>query len=150
MPKKAKKVIGVEIVREAVDNAVKLAEVNGISNAEFICAPCEEVLPSVVKRADGDAVVVLDPPRKGVDKRFIAALLSSKIKKIVYISCNHATLARDVGLLTGQLVYDGNALVKNSGENAPRSECFAVESVKGYDMFAGCTGVETLCVLVRK
>lgn len=146
---KAKNVVGVEIVREAVDNAVKLAEVNGISNAEFICAPCEEVLPSVVKRADGDAVVVLDPPRKGVDKRFIAALLSSKIKKIVYISCNHATLARDVGLLTGKLVYDGNALVKNVGAEAFPAGFFGVESVKGYDMFAGCAGVETLCVLVR-
>lgn len=149
LAEKAKKVVGVEIVREAVDNAVRLAEVNGISNAEFICAPCEEVLPNVVRRADGDAVVVLDPPRKGVDKRFIAALLSSKIKKIVYISCNHATLARDVGLLTEKLVYDGNALVKNVEETAPRSGVFTVESVKGYDMFAGCTGVETLCVLVR-
>lgn len=146
LARRAKKVVGVEIVAEAVENAKKLAADNGIS-ANFICAPCEDVLPELVKNADGDSVVLLDPPRKGIDKRLIEPLLKAPIKKIVYVSCNPSTLARDVGLLVGNLVYDGNALVKNTSEKV--GSFYSVKSVVGYDMFANCAGVETLCVLER-
>ena len=152
LAKKADKVIGVEIVPEAIANAKSLVAENNISNAKFICGACEELLPDIVKQAGGDSVVVLDPPRKGVDKRLIAPLLQSEIKKIVYISCNPATLARDVGLLTGALIYDGNKLVKSSAELSAKKEVnyYSVEKVKGYDMFADCKGVETLCILTRR
>ena len=149
LAKKADKVIGIEIVPDAIENAKSLVSENGISNAKFMCGSCEELLPDVVKQAGGDSVVVLDPPRKGIDKRLIAPLLRSEIKKIVYISCNPATLARDVGLLTGALIYDGNKLVKSSAELSAKENYYSVEKVKGYDMFADCKGVETLCILTR-
>lgn len=147
LARRAKRVVGVEIVDEAVENAKRLAKDNGVQ-ADFICAPCEDVLPELVKNADGDSVVLLDPPRKGIDKRLIEPLLNAPIKKIVYISCNPSTLARDVGLLTGKLVYGGNALVKNP--SAIGGSFYSVSSVAGYDMFANCAGVETLVVLSRK
>ena len=153
---KAKKVIGVEIVREAVDNAEKLIKDNDILNATFICGLSEIVLPDIVKQADGDCAVVLDPPRKGVDKRLIEALLSSNVKKIVYVSCNPATLSRDAGLLCGTLHYDGEKLLKSqrtadgqSTENTCGGNYFKIKSLKGYDMFADCKGVECLCVFER-
>ena len=153
---KAKKVIGVEIVREAVDNAEKLIKDNDILNATFICGLSEIVLPDIVRQADGYCSVVLDPPRKGVDKRLIEALLSSNVKKIVYVSCNPATLSRDAGLLCGTLHYDGEKLLKSqrtadgqSTENTCGGNYFTIKSLKGYDMFADCKGVECLCVFER-
>lgn len=147
LSKKAKKVIGAEIVGEAVDNARRLIADNGIKNATFICGACEEVLPDIVKKTDGDCSVVLDPPRKGVDKRLIEALLHSNINKIVYVSCNPATLARDMGLLCGTLYYDGLKLLKN--QSATGGNFFKTTFIRGYDMFANCKGVECLCVLER-
>ena len=154
---KTKKVIGVEIVREAVDNAEKLVKDNDIANASFVCGLAENVLPDIVKRTDGDCTVVLDPPRKGVDKRLIEALLLSAVKKIVYVSCNPATLSRDAGLLCGTLHYDGDNLLKSQCHKVGRSiekpdsgNFFSIKSLKGYDMFADCKGVECLCVFERR
>lgn len=147
LSKKAQKVMGVEIVREAVDNARRLVADNGISNASFVCGACEEVLPPIVNNTGGDCSVVLDPPRKGVDKRLIEALLHSNINRIVYVSCNPATLARDIGLLCGTLYYDGLKLLKS--QLPDEGNGFKVTSVRGYDMFANCKGVECLCVLER-
>jgi len=147
LAKSAAKVIGVEIVNEAVENAKILARENGLNNIEFICGACEDVLPDIVGSVGGNSVAVLDPPRKGVDKRLIEALLHSAVNKIVYVSCNPATLSRDVGMLTGKIFYEGNRLIRNQSSDG--GNYFSVKRVKGFDMFAGCKGVEVLCVLER-
>ena len=150
--KNAEKVIGIEIVSEAIDCAKQMAAKNGITNTEFICSPCEEVLPEIIKKNEG-CTLVLDPPRKGLDKKIATAVLESKPEKIVYISCSPQTLARDIGIIGGTLKYDGNNLIKavdepivcDAGTILPTG--YAIEFLRGYDMFAQCKGVETICVL---
>ncbi len=150
--KRAHKVIGVEIVKEAIDCAKQMAIENGISNAEFICAPCEEVLPEIIKQ-NANCTLVLDPPRKGLDKKIATAVVEAKPKKIVYISCSPQTLARDVGIIAGTLKYQENNLLKAVNEPISCEEGvvlpsgYTIEYLRGYDMFAQCKGVETLCVL---
>ena len=152
LARQSKKVIGVEIVDEAIKCANKLATENNVTNAKFICAPCEEVLPDLIKE-NPQAVIVLDPPRKGLDKKVALAVRDSKPKKIVYISCSPQTLARDLGIIGGTLDYEDNNLKKKidgtvdckSGERLPNG--YKISYLCGYDMFAQCKGVETLCVL---
>lgn len=153
--KKANKVIGVEIVQEAISCAKKMAKENCINNIEFICAPCEKVLPEIIKNNE-DSVLVLDPPRKGLDKNLLQSVLLAKPKRILYISCSPQTLARDVAVLTGTLKYEGNELIKNVeekveynlGDTLPTG--YAIEYLRGYDMFAQCKGVESICLLTKK
>ena len=98
---RAKEVIGVDIVQEAIDDANKNAAINRISNARFICGVAEEVIPDMLDSgATPPDVIFLDPPRKGCDNRLLDAIITAKIKTIVYISCDPATLARDVKRLT--------------------------------------------------
>lgn len=152
--------IGIEIVAEAVDLARELAKENGVNNAEFICAPCENALPPLIEKIKTDgknATVYLDPPRKGLDGAVIKALLKAEPEKIVYISCSPQTLARDLGLILGTLKFDNEggvvkatekALVLNESE-AKKLNGYVIEYLRGYDMFACCKGVETLCVLKK-
>ncbi len=146
----AKKVIGVEIVREAVDIADVVAERNGLKDKiTNYCAKCEDVLPEIVKRereSGAKITVVLDPPRKGCDLKVINALIENEIDKIIYVSCKPSTLARDVGLLVGTLEVDGNEIKRNESAKAR----YRVESVKPFDMFAQTKHVETLVVLSHK
>ncbi|MCL2576844.1 MAG: 23S rRNA (uracil(1939)-C(5))-methyltransferase RlmD [Defluviitaleaceae bacterium] len=93
--KHAKSVLGVDIVESAIKDAQKNAALNGIANAKFICGAAEDIIPEIVLR-DGVDVVFLDPPRKGCDAILLDALIAAKIPKIVYISCDPATLARDI------------------------------------------------------
>ena len=103
--KKAKKVYGIEIIENAIKDAKENAKLNGIENAEFYCGDVEEVLPRIIAKNNlKPETVFVDPPRKGLDNKTIETLLSLKPKKIVYISCNPATFARDVALLEEQ--YD--------------------------------------------
>ena len=150
MAKHSKKVIGVEIVSEAIDCANLLAQENGINNVEFICAPCENVLPDIIKQ-NKDAVIVLDPPRKGLDKSVALAVRDSRPKKIVYVSCSPQTLARDIGIIGGTLTYEDNNLRKVNLDGELKENYlpngYKIEYLCGYDMFAQCKGVETLCVL---
>ncbi|MBE3569463.1 MAG: 23S rRNA (uracil(1939)-C(5))-methyltransferase RlmD [Bacillales bacterium] len=99
LAKKAKKVYGVEIVPEAIEDAKKNAERNGITNAEFAAGKAEEVIPEWYKRGIKADVLVVDPPRKGCDPALLDTILQMKPKKVVYVSCNPATLARDLRIL---------------------------------------------------
>ncbi len=99
--RKAKKVFGVEIVPEAIADAKKNAARNGITNAEFAVGAAEEVIPRLYEEQGITAdVVVVDPPRKGCDARLLETILQIQPEKIVYVSCNPATWARDLVVLT--------------------------------------------------
>lgn len=96
MASRAKKLLGVEIVPEAIENAKKNAAQNGITNAEFICADAAEAAKLLAKRGERPDVVILDPPRKGCDLALIETVVSFAPERIVYVSCDPATLARDL------------------------------------------------------
>ena len=98
--KHAKSVLGVDIVEPAIEDAKKNAAINGIKNADFICGAAEDVIPKLMQSGTRPDVVFLDPPRKGCDSVLLDALIASKISKIVYISCDPATLARDIKRLS--------------------------------------------------
>ena len=102
MAKYAKKVYGIEIVEEAVNDAKENAKMNGISNVEFIAGDVENILDELIndKKMIPD-IVMVDPPRKGLDNKSIENIMSIKPKKLVYISCNPATLVRDLSKLEG-------------------------------------------------
>ena len=129
LAQRAGKVIGVEVVPEAVENARENARRNGIPNASFLCAHAEDALPKLV--ADGQRIdcLTVDPPRKGCDPQVIDAILASGARRMAYISCSPATLARDVKRLT--------------------AGGFTVEAVQPVDMFPRCGHVETVLGLSR-
>lgn len=122
-----KKVYGIEVVPEAVENAKENAKINGINNITFYTGKVEEVI-SDLKDINFD-VVVVDPPRKGCDQSFIKTIIDNNIKKVVYVSCNVATLARDIKLL---------------------SDYYNVKRVKFVDMFPFSADVESVALLERK
>lgn len=98
--RKVKKVFGVEIVPEAIADARKNAERNGITNAEFAVGAAEEVIPRLYEEEGITAdIVVVDPPRKGCDEKLLETILQISPEKIVYVSCNPATWARDLVVL---------------------------------------------------
>ena len=99
LAQKAKTVIGIEYVPEAVKDAKNNANINGITNAKFICAKAEEELPRLVSEGIRPDVAVLDPPRKGAEPELLHAIIESKTPKVVYVSCNPTTLARDLKIL---------------------------------------------------
>jgi len=100
LSKKAKKVYGVEIVPQAIENAIENARLNGISNAEFIVGESETVIPEMYKKGIKADVIVVDPPRKGCDEKLLEVIAQMGQEKVVYVSCNPATLARDLKYLT--------------------------------------------------
>ncbi|WP_339148899.1 MULTISPECIES: 23S rRNA (uracil(1939)-C(5))-methyltransferase RlmD [unclassified Sutcliffiella] len=99
LAQKAKKVYGVEIVPEAIEDAKRNAELNEITNAEFGVGEAEVVIPKWYKDGITADVLVVDPPRKGCDEALLKTILEMKPKKVVYVSCNPATLARDLRVL---------------------------------------------------
>ncbi len=103
LAKKAGKVYGIEIVPEAVENAKENARLNNISNAEFFCGAAEAALPKLnrnMKDAEKCDVVVVDPPRKGCDEKLLDTVVKMSPQRLVYVSCDPATLGRDVKYLT--------------------------------------------------
>ena len=106
LAQKAEKVYGVEIVPQAIDDARNNAKINGIENAEFYVGKAEEVLPQYYaqyerehgKKAYAD-VIVVDPPRKGCDETLLRTMVEMQPERIVYVSCDSATLARDLKYL---------------------------------------------------
>lgn len=131
LAQKAQKVYGVEIVPAAIEDARKNAELNGIDNAEFFVGKAEEVLPAKYKEDGVYAdVIVVDPPRKGCDGALIETMLSMKPERIVYVSCDSATLARDLKVLC--------------------EKEYQVEKVAVCDMFPGSVHVETVVMLSHK
>lgn len=128
--KYAKEVYGIEIIEEAVKNAKKNAEVNNIQNIEFISGDVEFILDKLInKNKIIPDIVMLDPPRKGLDRKSIENILEIKPKKLVYISCNPATLVRDLLLFEEQ---------------------YEIKSIKPVDMFPFTSHVECVAVLQLK
>ncbi|MDD4689938.1 MAG: 23S rRNA (uracil(1939)-C(5))-methyltransferase RlmD [Eubacteriales bacterium] len=121
-----KKVVGVEIVPSAVENAKKNAERNGIDNVEFFLGKSEALLPQLAKDFSPDTVI-LDPPRKGCDINLIDSLNKVKPNHIVYVSCDPSTLARDIKNLQG----------------------YQVEKVVPFDMFPHTKHVECVVLMSR-
>ena len=99
MADNAKQVIGIEIVPDAVENAKRNAEINGVKNAEFICADALSGAKQLQARGIKTDIVVLDPPRKGCDKELFEVIKVLAPQRIVYVSCDSATLARDLAIL---------------------------------------------------
>jgi 23S rRNA (uracil1939-C5)-methyltransferase len=129
LARRAKKVIGAEIVESAVNDAVKNAALNGITNAEFICADAEKAAAELLKRGIRPNAVVVDPPRKGLAENVIEHIVSMEPERIVYVSCDPATLARDLKILD------------QKGYN--------VKAGTAVDMFPRCAHVETVARLER-
>ncbi len=149
LAKKCKKAIGIEIVPEAVKNADILRDENGLQDkmVNYLGA-CEDVLPSVISKCrqdENEVVLVLDPPRKGCDKKVLNAILNSKPDKIIYVSCSPQSLARDVGILVDKLKYEENKIIRNENE----SPVYQVERVKPFDLFPQTRHVETVVVLSK-
>lgn len=92
----AKRVIGVEKVERAIDDARENAKLNGIDNAEFFAAGAEEIVPELIKNGEKPDVIILDPPRAGSDEKTLTAICAANPGKIVYVSCDAASLARDL------------------------------------------------------
>ena len=131
LAQKAGKVYGVEIIPEAIDDARANAERNGIKNVEFFVGKAEEVLPEQYEKNQVYAdVIVVDPPRKGCDSVCLDTILKMAPKKVVYVSCDSSTLARDVKYLC---------------ENG-----YEVKRVRPVDMFPMSGHVETVCRLDLK
>ncbi|MDD2971778.1 MAG: 23S rRNA (uracil(1939)-C(5))-methyltransferase RlmD [Lachnospiraceae bacterium] len=123
----AKKVVGVEIVTEAVDAARENAKLNGLDNCEFIAGDVLKVLDTVTDKPD---FIVLDPPRDGIHPKALTKIIGYGVDRIVYISCKPTSLARDLGVFL---------------ENGYR-----VEKVTTVDMFPGTVHVETIVLLQRE
>ena len=154
--KKAKRVYGIELEAEAVRCANALKEKNGFKNMTNICGYVEERLAEVLNIEKGEKLrLILDPPRAGIARSVLKALLESGIPKLTLISCNPATLARDLGILTGRLIEKDGELVKNPAydglsESETLSGYYAIERLQPYDMFPQTRAIETLACLVRK
>ena len=101
MARCAGRVIGAEIVPEAIANARENAERNGICNVEFICADAGKAAQELAARGIQPEVIVVDPPRKGMDELAISSIAAMSPERLVYVSCNPATLARDILRLNG-------------------------------------------------
>ena len=128
MAKKCKKVFAVEIVKEAVESAKALARQNYIENLESILGDCAIELPKILRKEKA-TTVVLDPPRKGCDEKVLKAIVESGVQKVVYVSCNPATLARDM-----------NTLLQN----------YEIVRIVPFDMFPQTANVETLAIFIKK
>ena len=125
----AKKVIGVEIVDAAILDAEQNADRNNIKNAEFFCGAAEDVVPTLLGQDIKPNVVILDPPRKGSDEKTLSAIVAASPERIVYVSCNPATLARDVKFLE---------------ENGYKLKC-----ATPVDMFPNTEHVESVALLCQ-
>ncbi|WHY86799.1 23S rRNA (uracil(1939)-C(5))-methyltransferase RlmD [Neobacillus novalis] len=130
LAQKARKVFGVEVVPEAIEDAKRNAALNGIENAEFAAGEAEVVIPKWYKEGNAADVLVVDPPRKGCDEALLQTIIEMKPKKVVYVSCNPATLARDLRILE-----DGG---------------YKTVEVQPVDMFPQTTHVECVSQIVLR
>ena len=130
MAKAAGKVIGVEVVEQAVEDAKENAKRNGIENAEFFCGDAGKAALDLEQKGIRPDVVVVDPPRKGLNADTIEALHKMSPRRIVYVSCDPATLARDV------------ALLKERG--------YTLKNAQAADLFPRCSHVESIVCLTKE
>ncbi len=155
--KKAKRVYGIELEKEASACADALKKKNGLENMHNICGAVEENLSKVLEKEKGEKVrLILDPPRAGIARSVVKALLASGVPKMTLISCNPATLARDLGILSGRLVENEKGeLIKNTAydgvaDNETLAGYYEISYIQPYDMFPQTKHVETLVCLARK
>ena len=138
---------GIEIIEEASRCADELKEQNALNGKMFnICGKVEEEIEKVFARTKGRRIIVCDPPRKGIERSAVNAIKNSGADKVIYISCNPATLARDLGILTGTLIEKDGALVKSEDTKSN----YKIASITPFDMFPQTRHVETVVVLSRK
>jgi 23S rRNA (uracil1939-C5)-methyltransferase len=133
LAQRAKQVYGVEIIPQAIEDAKRNAKLNQISNAEFFVGAAEEVLPAKYIESQGAMsadVIVVDPPRKGCEQSLLETVVKMKPKRIVYVSCDPATLARDIKYLSEQ--------------------GYCLKKVRAVDQFPHSVHVETVVLLTRK
>lgn len=124
---KAKEIIGIESIKDAVVNANKNAKANGCEHVSFVCADAADKLTYISKKRSID-VLVVDPPRSGLDDAMLECILRSKIKNIVYVSCNPATLGKNLAALQSRYI---------------------VKNIQPYDMFPHTPLVEAVCLLSK-
>ena len=128
--KYVKQVYGIEIVEQAIEDAKENAKLNGIDNIDFMAGDVEKVFDKLIKEKQAfPDVVIVDPPRRGLDNNTIQTLLALEPKKVVYISCNPATMVRDIRLL---------------------EEKYVTEEIQPVDMFPYTTHIEVISVLKLK
>ena len=133
LAQRAKRVYGVEIVPEAIADARRNASLNGMDNVEFYVGKAEDVIPEWhAKQGVRADVIVVDPPRAGCDRALLEAMVDMAPERIVYVSCDPGTLARDLGILCQEL------------------GAYRVERVQGVDMFPETVHVETVVMLSHK
>ena len=125
---KAQEIIGVESIQDAVDNANENAILNHADNVSFICEDAGIALAHLVQEKDVDTLIV-DPPRSGLDDTMKETILKSKIKTMIYVSCNPATLAKDLGVLKKE---------------------YRIVKIQPVDMFSQTPHVETVVLLSHK
>ena len=130
LSQKAKKVYGVEIIPQAIDNAWINAKENKVENVEFFVGESEVVIPDLINKGVKADVVVVDPPRKGCDKKLLDSITNIDAKKIVYVSCDPSTLGRDLAILE---------------ENG-----YKTLEVQPVDMFPNTSHVENVAKLIKK
>lgn len=130
LAQKAKKVYGVEVVSDAVNDAKENAKLNGMDNAEFYVGEAEKIMPWWSAQGLRPDVITVDPPRKGCDEALLKAMMDMNPKRIVYVSCNPSTLARDLRILA-----DGG---------------FVAKEVQPVDMFPQTSHVECVALIQRK
>ena len=130
LAREAGQVIGAEIVPEAIENAKSNAALNGIQNAEFLCADAGQAAHTLAVRGLRPEVIVVDPPRKGMQEAAIEAVASMSPKRIVYVSCDPSTLARDI------LRFNAYG--------------YTLAEAEAYDLFPRTKHVETVCLLTHK
>ncbi|HBA03726.1 MAG TPA: 23S rRNA (uracil-5-)-methyltransferase RumA, partial [Clostridium sp.] len=124
---KAKKVVGIELIEEAVEAAKENAKINGLNNCEFIAGDVAVTIKNVTEKPD---IIILDPPRPGVHPVALDYVIKFDAKEIIYVSCNPKTLAVDLEVLT--------------------ANGYKVEKVKVMDMFPHTPHVETVVKLLKK
>src|SRR5699024_2021440 len=129
LAQQAKKVYGIEIVPEAVHDAKKNAKLNDIKNTEFFVGKAEKIMPWWRMQGLNPDVIVVDPPRKGCDEKLLQAMIDMQPERIVYVSCNPSTLARDLKIL------------ETGG--------FETKEVQPVDMFPRTRHIETVTRLER-
>lgn len=128
--KYVKKLYGIEIVEQAIEDAKENAKINNITNAEFFAGDVEKVLEEILKKENVTPdVIFVDPPRKGLDNTTISNILKVSPKKVIYISCNPATLVRDLRLLQDK---------------------YEIKEIQPVDMFPFTSHVETVSLLTLK
>lgn len=130
LSQRAKKVYGVEIIPQAIDNAWINAKENKVENVEFFVGESEVVIPDLINKGVKADVVVVDPPRKGCDKKLLDSITNIDAKKIVYVSCDPSTLGRDLQVLE---------------ENG-----YKTLEVQPVDMFPNTAHIENVALLIKK